>query len=493
MFRNTTSCLVQLSIPSGLDLNAYLALQQKPSRQEQKLKTLHKYVQKYSSGWKKRLELANLLYETGQWSKAITEYSQVIQSQPQLIEPRLQLGKILQLINHQQEACLVYGEALSLAKKSATKKHLTGLIESCQNNSQAAIDAFKSATNLEPENIVHWMALGQIQMQEEYLTDALFSFRKILSIDAHNLMGLIYSYDILWALGYLNEAEQCLDQATEIAPQDIQTLKRLIANRYSKKLVLGSEGKQTKKMLTLLQKKAPKTPEIKNLLARFYILRGEQTKGIKIFQQFLTENDHNFYAWYYYSQRLFEVEKYQSAAEAILKAYQLSWQQNNHCNPTIYRALCEILPLAGQQDVVKKIIPEMLKLFPHSWSLWATAGKVMVKHFQEKDLGCDYALRSTQLQPQLVDTWLHYGQVLFLAEKYEEAITSLHQSWKLRLPRAENFKLVSAAVYLGEIYAILKQNSASQIWLNIALNKVKELMNFDVTKANYWQTRADFD
>ncbi len=489
MSRNSASCMVQPSSHSGLDLNAYLVLKQKPSRQEQKLQTLNKYVQKYSSGWKKRLELANLLYATGRWSEAVPEYYRVIKGQANLIEPRLQLGKILNLINRKKEATVVYVEALKLAKKEATKQHLIGLIESCKSNFPEAIAAFKLATSLEPENIVHWLALGQLQMREEHLLDALSTFETILSLDPDNFMGLIYSYDLLLALGNLVEAEKCLNKATEIAPQDIQTLKRLIASRYRQNLVLESEGKQTKKLINLLQKKAPRTPEVNNLLAKFYILRGEQAKGIKISKQFLTENSHNPYAWYYYSQRLFDLEKYEAAAEAIMEAYKLSRKHNRYGDREIYRALCKILPLAGKQEIVKEIIPEMLKLFPNSWNLWATAGRVLVEHFPEKDLGCHYSLHSTKLQPQLADTWLRHGRVLFLAEKYEQAIASLNQGWKLLLPGTRDFKSVSSAVWLGEIYSILQQDSASQIWLEIALNKAEELMDLDSTIANYWKTR----
>lgn len=490
MSRNTASCLVKLSESSGLDLNAYLVLKQKPSRQEQKLQTLNKYLQKYSSGWKKRLELANLLYETGQWSKAIAEYHRVIQAQPQLVEPRLQLGKILQLINKKEEASLVYGEALKLVKKEATQQHLIGLIESCKNNVQEAISAFKLATSLEPEAIVHWMALGQIQMQEEFLLNALFSFRKVLCLDSNNFMALVYGQDLLLTLGYINEAEEFLNKAAAIAPQDIQTLKRLIVNRYRQKLVLGQEGKQTKKLIGLLQKQASRTPEVNDLLAKFYILRGDNAKGIKISKQFVIENSHHPYAWYYYSQRLFDLEKYEAAAEAIMKAYKLSGARNRNCDREIYRALCEILPLAGRKEIVKKIIPEMLELFPHSWNLWATAGRVFVEHFPEKDLGCHYSLQSTKLKPQLADTWLRHGKVLFLAEKYEEAIAALNQGRKLLLPGTRDFKSVSSAAWLGEIYAILQQDSVSKIWLEIALNKAKELTDLDSNMANFWINRV---
>jgi cytochrome c-type biogenesis protein CcmH/NrfG len=82
---------------SGLEMNAGFVLESKPARQEQKLIALRKYVQKYPQGWKKRLELANLLYQMGNWQQAVAEYYQTIEQQPHLIDVQLQLGKILQM------------------------------------------------------------------------------------------------------------------------------------------------------------------------------------------------------------------------------------------------------------------------------------------------------------------------------------------------------------------------------------------------------------
>ncbi len=62
MSRITATPLVQLAMPSGVEMNAYLVLDEKPTRQQMKLNTVSQYVQKHPTGWKKRLELAELLY-----------------------------------------------------------------------------------------------------------------------------------------------------------------------------------------------------------------------------------------------------------------------------------------------------------------------------------------------------------------------------------------------------------------------------------------------
>ena len=490
MSRKFNSCLVQLSPCSGMDINVYLALNKKPARQEQKLKTLEKYIRKYSSGWKKRLELADLLYEMGHWPEAVSEYDRVIKAQPQLIQPRIQLGKILQLINRKEEAITIYQSAVVLAKLEATKQHLVGLIESCRANTKGAISAFKSAVVLEPQNLAHQLALGQIQMDAAYPTEALSTFKNILSLDPNNFMALIYSHDLLLTLGYLPEAERHLNRAVEIAPQDIQTLKRVITNRCRKRLVFNIEGKQTKKLIDSLLKQASSSAEAHNLLARYYILRGEKKEGTKILEQFSEEQSNNPQIWYYYSRCLLEIGNHEMAAAAILKAYDLFSSRGRPCEQEIYRALCEILPATGRLDKTRSIIAEMLEHFPDSWSLWVTAGRVLVKHFKQIDIGCRYSRRATKLQPRLAEAWFCYGKVLSLAEKYKDAIAALTQGWQLLPPENKDFKSVAAAVWLGESYQELGSNQTSREWLTIAYQQGAELIDFDPVSANYWQDRA---
>lgn len=444
MSRKHTSCMVQLSLNSGLDLNACLILAQKPTRQSQKLQTLRKYIKNYHSGWKKRLELADLYYEMGRWIEAIEEYQRVIRGQSQLLQPRLQLGKILALLNRTEQAIAVYQDAATVAKNQSTKQHIRGLIYSCQNNIQGAIAAFESATTLEPDNLAHWLALGQIQISAEHLAEALSTFERVLSFNPNNLMALTYLYDLLLGLDNLAEAEKCLQKLVEIAPQDIQTLKRLIADRCGKRLVSDAPGKQTKKLITSLLKQAPYSAQAGNLQAQYYILRGETAKGIKILEQFTQTYARNPQAWYYYARCLFDLGKHKAAATAILTADRLS-----NGDREIYRAAAEILSATGELDRARSIITEMLERFPYSWSLWTTAGKILVQYFQEYELGCSYSLHGTTLQPELAEVWLRHGKVLSLAGRDEEAIAVLNRGWKL-LPDKNSNKALSVSVLLEE-------------------------------------------
>lgn len=52
----------------------------------------------------------------------------MLERQPQLIEVRLKLAKILQLMGQEAEAIAVYESALSKAGNQATRQHIVGAI-----------------------------------------------------------------------------------------------------------------------------------------------------------------------------------------------------------------------------------------------------------------------------------------------------------------------------------------------------------------------------
>ena len=541
MSRNTTLRVVSIAHSSGVELNAYLVADSKPTRQEQKLKTLSEYVQQFPSGWKKRLELANLLYEMGHIEQAVEEYRQAIdRQQPPSIGVRLQLAKLLQLMGQEAEAIAVYESALANARNQATQQHIRGSIALCRGDNQIAILAFESAASLEPDNAAHWLALGQVQMGKGDAVAALRAFDAVLSLHPDDVVALIDSYDASQAVGDVREAQRRLSKALEVAPSDFGVLKRLANTRCRMRLVSGEEGKQTKKTIDSVLKMAPDAGDGHELLAYYHLFRGESAKGVAVLERFTEEHPNHPRGWYSYGRYLFHTGEYQRAAEAMLKAYRLYPQD---CE--IYRALCEILPVASppasldppqpplkrgeleqaksspsrgeleqakpsnctggtplkvplfkgdlggsnHQVTLTSIVEEMLDRFPDRWSVWTTAGRVLVESFQEIDRGCSVSAKGTQLEPQLPDAWFCHGRVLALAGKHREAVEALAQGWHLLPEEGGYLPSVSAAVWLGESYGVLGDEVASRKWLEKACQS-QELMEFDPAMAGYWQGRA---
>ena len=519
MSRNNNSKLVSFTQSSGVELNINLIVSEKLSRQDQKLQTLTQYVEKYPSGWKKRLELADLLYAMGCLEQAVEQYRSCLEKQPQLIEVRLKLGKILQLMGKTAEAIEIYESALSVGTSpaspllesvsEATRHHILGLIAVCQGETQGAIIAFESATSLEPNNPSHWLALGEVHMEREDVVAAKYAFDAILSLKPDDLVALLANYDALLEMGNLPEAQNYLVKAEELAPNDFRVLKRLAYHRCQRRLVKENVGKQTKQIITAALKLAPNAPDAHVLLAYYHIFRGEWEKGVTVSQQFTDSHPNNPNGWYYYGRCLFHTGEYEKAMEAMLSAHRL---YPDDCE--IYRGLCEILHHSRQCRDMKfyteefyisfpSLLEEMLEKFPQRWNIWATVGRSLVECFGEIERGCWASEQGTRLQPQLPDAWFCHGRVLGLAHKHSEAVEALEKGWdlsQLHLTASNQtskscsevscVQSVSAAVWLGETYQAFEEDGISRKCWEKAWDLAEELRYFDPVMADYWQGRV---
>ncbi|NEO30926.1 MAG: tetratricopeptide repeat protein [Symploca sp. SIO3C6] len=517
-------------------MNVHLVLNEKPSRTNQKLKTLSNYVQQYPSGWKKRLELADLLYKMGRWLEAVEEYRQVLQREPCLIAVRLQIGKLLHLLGKDEEAIAVYQETLSLCHNAATKKHLEGLIELYHHRPREAVNLLESAASIEPYNQAHWHAIGQVYQETESPLAALQAFDSALSLNPNDVVALNQSYQPLLVVGTFKEARQRLEQALKLSPNDCRTLQKLATHRCQQGLVTGEEGKQTKQLINTALTLAPGWASAHQILSLYHLCRGKWDKAVAVLLKFTEEHPHSPLGWYHYAQCLFYTGNSYTAAEAILRAYNL---YQNDCE--IYLALCEILPAAGRLEefginshsdseppkspLLRKtltenspldkglkrspggvrreqkyqlasktnttsgsLIEEMLNRFPQNWNVWVTTGRVLVETFKNTEEGCRVSAHAVQLQPQLPEAWFLYGRVLAIAGRHREATEVLAQGWQLQsqgyLPS------VSAALWLGESYQALGDESRSRKWWQEACDRTQVLMKFNPTTAYYWQGRA---
>ncbi|GBF82090.1 tetratricopeptide repeat protein [Aphanothece sacrum] len=485
MFKSTLTNVVSVNFPNQAQIEVHLTVDSTPSQQQKKLKTLSQYIQKYPSGWKKRLELADLLYALGDWDNAIKEYQTVLKRKPTLIEVWLKIGHIFHLRWATKEAIHSYESALALCSNDAIKEQIKGLIESCQGRYQAALKVIQVATTLNPDNAAHWFALGITYLRMESPGEALQTFEEFFKLKPNDIKGLYYSHDALLAMGKIETAQKKLAIALKLAPNHINVLERVIAHRLRQRLVTENEDKKTWLLIDQALKLAPDAVNIQALLAYYYLFRGEPTKGLTILQRLIKDHWNNPGGWYHYAHCLFYLDKRQEAATAILKAYQL-YQKDWEIN----RTLCEMLPLVGKLEPLKPLVAEILENFPERWSVWATTGRVLVEHFQDIEQGSYLSAQAINLQPQLSDAWCHHGRVLTLGGKHREAIEVLEQGWQC-LPEGEScLQSVLLAAQLGENYRNLGEKVHSRCWWDLTAYHAQKLMNFHPTFGDYWQNRA---
>lgn len=74
-------------------------------------RALQRYLASYPTGWKKRLELARALCESGGLAEAVEQYRRVLARNPRLLHAWLELARALELLHRDNEARDVYTAA----------------------------------------------------------------------------------------------------------------------------------------------------------------------------------------------------------------------------------------------------------------------------------------------------------------------------------------------------------------------------------------------
>jgi tetratricopeptide (TPR) repeat protein len=132
----------------------------------------------------------------------------------------------------------------------------------------------------------------------------------------------------------------------------------------------------------------------------------------------------------------------------------------------------------------------MLQRFPDRWSVWTTAGRVLVEAFRDKEYACTVSARGPILQPDLAQAWFRHGHVLALAGNHREAVEVLEQGWQ-RLPdEGGDMFAAPAALWLGESYDALSAEQQSRIWWTTAVQRARHLAVLTPAMGHYWQGKA---
>jgi RNA polymerase sigma factor (sigma-70 family) len=480
-------CPIEVRLLSGAVRDVVLFLpgeaRRQPRRPEARLEALSRYVEKHPGGWKKRREVAEVLYLAGRWEEALAEYQFVLAKQPFLYEGWLRIGAVLAGLGRETEAVDAYQRALLLARRQGSRQHLHGKISLCQGRLGAALDDFAAAAALEAANPAHWNALGEAHLEADHPLEAVAAFDRALGLDRGDLRALTLGHEALLAAGQGREAFRRACRALELTPTDCVAAKRLTDLRCRRGLVSGSEGNQTRRLLRTVLRLAPHWSGAQESLALHHFACGEWAAGEAVLAGFVAVHGDHARGWSLYACHLDRLGKPRPAADAVLRALSL-----DRVDREIYLQACAILPLVlpAQAGEVRE---EMLARFPESWRAWAAAGASLAE-VGEAGAACLAARRAVQLQPGLAAAWLEYGGVLARSGQPREAVAALQQAWDL-LPRGDGLLLAPPIAFqLAASHRQLGEAESASAWSHRLAAAAADLKDFDLAMAMLWRARA---
>ncbi|MDQ1638157.1 MAG: hypothetical protein QOF62_1496 [Pyrinomonadaceae bacterium] len=474
--------LVNVTLNSGIERGFYIHLDHKPRKLAPKIKSITRYTTEHPAGWKKRLELAQLLYEAGQWKRAIEEYRRVLEKQPQLLDVYLELGNLLDLMDDESDSIENYQKALAVAREPATHHRVRGLLELRQGNYHRAIAQFQEATQLEPNDLLHWRYLAFVYLMEDSTLEALGCFEQVLGINADDSASLTHLPYLLRDLGRTSEAEQYLDRALQQYPDNVLSMKYLVDLRCRRQWVFGREGKRTLGFIQRTLRLAEGSPEIQDSLCSYYLARGEWSEGIAVLRAFTEAHPTSPEGWAYYAKALYQTGNVKAATESIKRGYQLdahSWQTN--------AVACEIYGLQGPSPFVRLLLERMLERFPQRWTAWARAALAWLTGLKDAERAIAISARAPQLQPRLADAWFQHARVLTLAGRYHEAIVSAEVGWRQLPEDDDGVQSIPAAIGLAENYVFIRALGNEQVWIAEAARRLNAFIDLNPAAGNYWE------
>lgn len=480
--RQTAVRLVNVFVTPEVERSFCLHLDHKPLKLYPKIEKVMRYTLNHPGGWKKRLELAQLLYEAGEWRGAIQQYQRVLERQPRLLKAYFDLGNVLNLMDNKPASIATYERALQIAGEPATRHHLKGLIELQRGNYRTAVTEFQKATQIRPDQVGYWHSLAMAHVLRDSPLEALGSFKESLKIDPGDEKALTYLPELLRGLGRVSEAERYIDESLRLRSQNVLTIKSLADDRSQRRLVFANQGRKTIGLIKDALRIAGKSPEVQESLALFHLCRGEWDEGVAVLRIFANQHRLSPAAWYYYAKSLLQTGDCLTAGEAIRHGQYLdpdSWKIN--------LLACEILSCLGPTPELRALLENLLQRFPERWSAWAKAGWAWMVGLNDPDRSCAISAHGPRLQPQLPNSWFQHSKVLGLAGRYEEAIIAAEIGWRW-LPRDEDgSQSVPAAFWLAKNCMLINAAGRAEPWINQASQRLAGLIALSPAEGSFWQ------
>ncbi len=472
--------LVRVMLSSSREMSFEISFSHRP-QQHSRLETLEKYVRNYPRGWKRRWDLASLLFEMGLWEGALREYRYVIERKPGLIDAHLYVGQILHLLEREEEAITVYERALLAAKRDGTKHHLAGLIAVCQGRYDTAIIEFQLALLLEPHQTVHRHKLGLIYLRSQTYRQALQVFDECLNINPGDIVALTNSFKPLLSVARTREAEERLARALELDPANTPALKSLTALRSQKGVAVSSEeSKLTWQWIHRGIQLAPHSAETRESLAIFHIFRGEWTTGIAMLRKFTEQHPGYPAGWANLARWLFHTGATEAAAQVVTQGCVL-----HPVHREMQQVACEIFTCIEDRDRLHSMLRELWAQYPEHWNIWVTGARALVQVFNNQEKACAIAALAPRLQPQLPAAWFEYGRVLALCGRHRDALIALEKGWAWLPVDACDKQAVVASILSGESLKRLGEEERARTWFERAVQKALILATHSPAIAYY--------
>ncbi|MBU7016027.1 MAG: tetratricopeptide repeat protein [Theionarchaea archaeon] len=364
--------------------------------------------------------------ETGDYTKAIENYSKALELNPKYEDAWNNKGIALDDLGDYREAIRCYDKALELNPNHEKAWNNKGIALHKLGKHEEAIKYYDNALDLNPNHENVWNNKGYALYSLGKPEEAIECYDRALVLNPNHSSAWNNKGYALYSLGKPEEAIECYDKALKLNRKYEQALN-------NKGIALDDLGKPEEAVECYDEalKLNPKYEQAWNNKGNVFYSVGEHEEAIECYDEALKLNPKYEQAWnnkgnVFYSLKMYEeaIKYYDRAIELNLK-YLKAW--NNKGNA---------LHNLGKYEESIKCYDKVLEINPDYEELWNIKGSVLYNlgKYEEALECCDKAL---ELNQEYEDAWVNKGIVLEKLGQKEEAEKCFQEAERLSSPRIQ--------------------------------------------------------
>lgn len=467
---------------SGMWYYSLVFLPEKVRISNKNITALQASIKSNPGGWKRRWELALVLYAQGRLKEAFDEAGFIIVKQPGNLAAHRLLIHLYECLEQNYKArrhtLALWKFAITPAAKCFAKARYYIL----KDNLQKSKIYLERAAKLEPDHVAHLQELVTAYYKHGQYAHALKTAQQILPVKPDDPVALSTSRSALICMGRFSIAYQYQGMILEKYPDEPLALAGEIHWRCRGGLLHRDEGRHTNMMLRRLQKVAPGT--ILTLAAEADILFQSipPRNAGRLFTEHVKENNQDSIAWLYQARRLVRSGAGYCALRAIIHAFEL-----DAADPIRLPEAPALLLRHGRRDLLENIIHAAANRYPQNAQILARiAGACLLMKIDATYIE-NISHQALNLDPDSPLQMLHHGMVLLQTRGPETAAITLHEGWSMLPDDACAPEIIRAGIKLARIYQDQKNKTFFNNYLLDSLTRARRLEKFDPERAGRWQ------
>ena len=312
--------IAAIALPSGGEVQLCLRVDRRRAEQETEIESRRAELAIRPRAWRRRLELADICYQSGRWDEAREELRTTLRVNPSCFAASLRLTEMLLQEQKQSEAATICESALRMHPPIEIQASLKANRSAALGNDEDADSEFVEAIRLSPKNKANYRglndALGRLSRYENQLEN----LAALREVDPNDLYGYVQVYTPCARLHRFDIAQALLEKAVALDPNDPMAVKHLFQVRMN----LGLCDSESLAIAEQLVRLAPDLADSWSELATIYHELDQQEKSIAVLERFACDHPNNAQALAMLAWRYIQGSREEEGAASTVKAYDLA-------------------------------------------------------------------------------------------------------------------------------------------------------------------------